>query len=655
MKDGNGNPLIKTEKDFFFTLLSDGVNVMSKTHMSVEPFCIVIHNLPPELRYVSKFVHVAMTIPTCSDKQYFRTFLHPLVESLKKLSDDGFIVKFDDKEEHIYGHLYNISGDMPANAKLAAHTSVNSSHPCFCCPIERIFLKGVSYRKMGIYHLLASEYDPTLDFTVEDYIEAYCHIEDNLVGIESQSAFTELVSISQPTCFVPELMHICFENIVRKMGIFLFNLVGAGNNSNLTYLRMIFLKIFSNCNDSSKEKFLTIHHEGAYAKAEDLKLFMQNFYLVYLFRFGDVEIIKDCFRDGGDYYVHGGLNCPRSTRSNRVHESFEGLRRTAFLSITECSFILQLFILLNYPEDELPFLKTWVLEYSKKLEALKSEVQIGNKVFIMLTFPFHMMIHIPDFMEQFGPLRAFWSFCMERACRTVKFLSNANFSRIQSISIKSMMKTFFESLQISSMDYVPFGMKTSNFRKGYKAPPTVFNAAKEGARYGGKRLKKNEVDHSKYTLKRVTCLKLKGGDFTDKTTLCYINTDKGRIYAWVRGMFHYEHFPTVDENVFKDVTILSYVELPPPEIINETFETGGMKITVKAMHFYYQSVLDAADGSSQAKAINITQDPNVVHPLEIFNLGCHDSTSTDAMWKVYDQRPQFSDIVVSHESMAESH
>ncbi|GMG56373.1 unnamed protein product [Ambrosiozyma monospora] len=667
MVDDNGNSLIKGKKDFLFTVLSDGVRVMKRQSMQVEPFCVIIQNLPPNIRYTTQYVHLMMSIPVCSSKEYLHTFFHPMIQSFKKLSNDGFVVHTFDKEtrsygsKKIYGHVFNVCGDMPALAKMASHVSVNNSNPCFCCPILRRYLKGVFYKVSSISHLLFSDYRPNENFTHDDYISCYRDLMDgkNIVGIVDRSAFTELASITQPASFTPELMHLVFENITVKMGTFLFVLLGENKKTNLKYLSQIFCKRFSSANSSVKEKFLTPYHDGAYLKAVDHKYFVQNFFLVYLFRFGDISIIGSEFGQGGEYFSGGQKQLPKKTLGTNLSESN---RKYAFELMVELSFILQIIILLEFPRDELDFLSEWIVAFSEKLEKLKDEAEYKNTVYVIFTFPFHMLLHVPSFMKLFGPLRLYWSFPMERTCQVVTNLSKATGTKVQSIGLTSMLKTFFESLEIYDMeefDAYSMDYKKCSNKKG-KFKDNVWKTAKNASRNRGTTKNasnntnnvsmdyKNQV--SEYGLKIVTFLKLAGGDFTSKTELVYITTrDNKRVYALVDNLYHYTNLPCGLSGQ-RAVTILAYRKLPEPETITHTFKTGNLEIQVNAMQFYREDVLKRARHSKRF-GLNVTNDLDMIHPLEIFSLGCSSGSSSSNMWKVFDKRPQFSDLIKTHKTV----
>ncbi|GME70858.1 unnamed protein product [Ambrosiozyma monospora] len=607
MKDANGNRLIKSDKDLFFTVMSDGVNVMNKEHLGVDVYCLVIQNLPPDLRYERGFVHIAMSTPSCSDNKYLHTFLYPLTETLKKLSTDGLTVEVvekmgadDDDDDDaaattttndepksiiktVYGHVLNCTGDMPANAKMASHLAPSATFPCFCCNTERKMLRSVTFlTQKRLYYLLPSEYiiNPH-DFTVDDYTTAYDDVTDstkNKVGINGRSAFTTLDSISQPVSFSPELMHLCFENVFKKMCSFLFYVMGENlsRNSNLIYAKMVLCKLFSSCNNVTKEKFMTSKHDGSYLKAIDWKLFLQNFHLLVFYCFEEDLVIQ---RRRMEKLYNPWNHFKRSRKESDKYP--ESLKRKLFSLVSELSFILQLVILLEYPEGKFLFLKNWIIGYLKKLEELREVDYVKDRILFVFTFPFHMLLHVVFYMEHFGPLRRYWSFCMERACRTVTLLSNATFSRIQSIGLTSMLNSTFRCILISKINYLAFGMKMELYEKGFNAPEIVFKHVRNATR----ETTVNSKEQYRYGLHKVSLLKLSGGDYTGKTKLCYfINKEKKRCYGLVCDIFHYTKVP-VSAGISTEVTVLAYYPLPKPDFITETFYTIDEPIKVKAIHF----------------------------------------------------------------------
>ncbi|GME85314.1 unnamed protein product [Ambrosiozyma monospora] len=356
------------------------------------------------------------------------------------------------------------------------------------------------------------------------------------------------------------------------MGFLLFVVLGENVQTNLSYLNNIFCKKFSSVNDTVKEKFMTMNHDGAYLKAVDSKHFLQNFYLVYLFRFGDIVIDEPMFSKGGDYYIkRQNSGSTRRFGSNRPGLS-SSERREVYLMITECSFILQLIILMEYPRDELNFLEEWITEFSKKLKEFQFKPRFRNTILVMLTFPFHMLLHIKFFMSKFGPLRMYWSFPMERVCHTVTVLSKAPSTRVQLIGLTTMLKSTFEAAIISGESTVDdvsqepeLKERTKKFdpydmilKKCYDKDlrNEVWEVARNASRVAGKgpelspkaqirpyQLHKDKELIKPYGLHKVSHLTLTGGDFSSNTEVCYFMKDEERVYALVDKLYHYTSLP----------------------------------------------------------------------------------------------------------------
>ena len=200
---------------------------------------IIVYNLPPEKRNHLKNIIPISVVPGPKKPKDIDSFLYPLLEELLKLSDG--VRAFDSRTRKLFclrAFLILAFGDIPAMSflmKMKGHNGVSS---CRSCNIRGLRVPNVD----GTAHYVPLDrsshpeaeqplkYDPRRlpmrthdEFlrNAQEVVTARTRAEEDrlakLYGIKGRSILIALDSLSFPSSFPYDFMHLIYENLIKNL------------------------------------------------------------------------------------------------------------------------------------------------------------------------------------------------------------------------------------------------------------------------------------------------------------------------------------------------------------------------------------------------------------------------------------------------------
>lgn len=124
------------EKHISFQLNTDGVSLFKSSNVEIWPLYLTINELPPSMRYSRKH-RIFAGIWFGQSKPCFKTFLHPLYDSLSLLFETGITVMVPNiGEATVKAKIISATLDAPAKSALQNFSLFSGFDGCPCC-LER--------------------------------------------------------------------------------------------------------------------------------------------------------------------------------------------------------------------------------------------------------------------------------------------------------------------------------------------------------------------------------------------------------------------------------------------------------------------------------------------------------------------------------------
>lgn len=243
--DGKRQPYkyFSDPRDIALGLSTDGFAPFRHRKTTTWPLIVFIYNLPPELRFLKDYILCLGAIPGRNKPKDSDSFLWPAVEEFLKLALG--VRAYDALTASIFAlHAYLIigSGDIPAISMLLKIKGHNGFSPCRACKILGVAVPG---RKKKTYYVpLDRHKHPNVRNSVSaikrydaDRLPLRTHSEMLEQGREVQLAVTQaesnrlsisygikgvpilsyLSSLSFPSSFPYDFMHLIWENVIPNL------------------------------------------------------------------------------------------------------------------------------------------------------------------------------------------------------------------------------------------------------------------------------------------------------------------------------------------------------------------------------------------------------------------------------------------------------
>lgn len=218
--------------DIALGLSLDGFPIFNKRNLSAWPIILINFSLPPDIR--THLIHLLCygVIPSPKAVRDIDSFFYPLYHELEKLAKG--ITTPDLRSAELFllcAFLILVFGDMPAIAKIMRMKGHNGFCPCRFCEIH-----GVRYPTGSVYYVPLTRsneeesYDPTtlqkrtherfLNQAEEVIMAPTTAEEDRLsmmYGIKGIPLLSLVSTLSLPSSFPLDFMHLIFENLVPNL------------------------------------------------------------------------------------------------------------------------------------------------------------------------------------------------------------------------------------------------------------------------------------------------------------------------------------------------------------------------------------------------------------------------------------------------------
>ena len=242
------NTIVPTDGDdpfFFFSnecdialgLSTDGFSPFKRRDKTCWPMILFNYNLPPEIRFQKKYcIHVG-TVPGPKKPWDWDSFCWPLAQELIQLEIG--VKAFDAVSQALFllhAYLILVFGDIPAMALVMRMKGQNGFSPCRMCNIKGVLSFRTYYvplRRDKIPGTDPGRYDASnLPLrTPEEFLEQARAVEmasKNSVreelakeyGIKGTPVLSTLSSLSFPSSFPFDFMHLVWENLIPNLILF---------------------------------------------------------------------------------------------------------------------------------------------------------------------------------------------------------------------------------------------------------------------------------------------------------------------------------------------------------------------------------------------------------------------------------------------------
>ena len=223
------------DRDIALGLSTDGFAPFKRRDATCWPIILFNYNLPPEIHFLKDYyIHVA-TVPGPKKPWDWDSFCWPLIQELIQL--EAGVKTFDAISRSIFSlHAYLILafGDIPAMALIMRMKGQNGVSPCRICEIKGVCFESrthyVPLRRDKIPRADPRQYDPSqLPIrTHEKLLEQASEVEmapNNVTrerlakkyGIKGIPVLSSISSISFPSSFPFDFMHLIWENLVPNL------------------------------------------------------------------------------------------------------------------------------------------------------------------------------------------------------------------------------------------------------------------------------------------------------------------------------------------------------------------------------------------------------------------------------------------------------
>ena len=223
------------KRDIALGLSTDGFTPFKKRDKTCWPMILFNYNLPPEIRFQKKYcIHVA-TVPGPKKPWDWDSFGWPLVQELIQL--ELGVKAFDAISQTLFllqAYLILAFGDIPAMALIMRMKGQNAISPCRICNIQAVRFNSrthyVPLRRDKIPRAEPARYDASNPpirsherlmqqaYDVEMAPNNVTHEElSKKYGIKGTPVLSAISSISFPSSFPFDFMHLIWENLIPNL------------------------------------------------------------------------------------------------------------------------------------------------------------------------------------------------------------------------------------------------------------------------------------------------------------------------------------------------------------------------------------------------------------------------------------------------------
>jgi len=221
--------------DIALGLSTDGFSPFKKRKKTCWPIILFNFNLPPEIRFQKKYcIHVA-TVPGPKKPWDWDSFAWPLIQELIQL--ELGVKAFDAIDQALFflhAFLILAFGDIPAMALIMRMKGQNGISPCRICdikavrfnsktnyvPLQRDKIRGAQPARYDASNLPIRTHEKLMqqardvemapdNATREDLAKEY--------GIKGTPVLSSLSSVSFPSSFPFDFMHLIWENLIPNL------------------------------------------------------------------------------------------------------------------------------------------------------------------------------------------------------------------------------------------------------------------------------------------------------------------------------------------------------------------------------------------------------------------------------------------------------
>jgi hypothetical protein len=232
----------KDDRDIALGFSTDGFSPFQHRRQSTWPLLLFNYNLPPEERFLRGNYLPLGIVPGPNKPRDFDSFLWPMVEELLQL--EAGVTAFDAISRDYFtlrAYLIVVFGDIPAMSMLMQMKGHNGFAPCRMCNIHGVAipcghktyyvpLNRSSHPDIRSNSSSIHEYDPrNLPLrSHEEIIRQAREVQSALTNAESDrlakeygvkglSILSHLSSLTFPTSFPFDFMHLIWENLVKNL------------------------------------------------------------------------------------------------------------------------------------------------------------------------------------------------------------------------------------------------------------------------------------------------------------------------------------------------------------------------------------------------------------------------------------------------------
>ncbi|KAF7761749.1 hypothetical protein Agabi119p4_9741 [Agaricus bisporus var. burnettii] len=227
------------ERDIALGLSTDGLAPFKRRTQTCWPIILFNYSLSPDIRFQKKYCINVGTIPGPKKPHDMDSFLWPLIQELHELQLG--VKSFDAISQSfflLHAYLIVIFGDIPAVALLMRMKGANGISPCRVCSIKGVCGAGsktyfVPLRRDRVPQSDPIRYDPH-ELPIRDHDELMLQAKavqsapnkatsEKLAkefGIKGTPILSTISSISFPSSFPFDFMHLIWENLIPNLILF---------------------------------------------------------------------------------------------------------------------------------------------------------------------------------------------------------------------------------------------------------------------------------------------------------------------------------------------------------------------------------------------------------------------------------------------------
>lgn len=225
------------ERDIALGLSTDGFTPFKRRNKTCWPIILFNYNLPPEIRFHKKYcIHIG-TVPGPKKPWDWDSFCWPLVQELIQLEIG--VKAFDAISQALFllhAYLILAFGDIPAMALIMCMKGQNGFSPCRTCNIKGVSISRTYYvplQRDRIPEANPPRYDPS-DLPLRTHEEFLTQAEGvdmastnsareqlaKQYGIKGVPVLSSISSLSFPSSFPFDFMHLIWENLIPNLILF---------------------------------------------------------------------------------------------------------------------------------------------------------------------------------------------------------------------------------------------------------------------------------------------------------------------------------------------------------------------------------------------------------------------------------------------------